>query len=30
VPEKTLQSIHGHVDNNGVKIHYAAAAKGLS
>ncbi|MDH3273761.1 MAG: alpha/beta hydrolase [Gammaproteobacteria bacterium] len=28
MPEKTLQIIHGYVDNNGVKIHYAAAGKG--
>ena len=28
MPEKTLQSIHGYVDNNGVKIHYAEAGVG--
>ena len=28
MPEKTLQSKHGYVDNNGVKIHYAEAGVG--
>jgi len=28
MPEKTLQSKHGYVDNNGVKIHYAVAGEG--
>jgi pimeloyl-ACP methyl ester carboxylesterase len=28
VPEKSLQSKHGYVDNNGVKIHYAEAGVG--